>query len=344
MNADKQEQTNEAIQGHSCFSSLPAYPRSSAFICGHSRFSFSPESQLSLPAYPRSSAFIRGHSCFSFSSVAIPASPSHPINIGSTSSVIAPSTRSLPNTLLTESPNSHKYSCRKHRSPITFRSSSKKLCLIRAHSVAGARIRSHSGPPRAHVSWKNPRLPFGVLISHNAPSLVASIGRIARYTSSLTRDASSTSNSRTAENPRIVASVPGSPTMRDPLGSASEISLSPSPVGRIFSLRTNPAAFFRNSPLCLALGLTTSVRLPLSVNAWWTALAAVIVDFPHCREQFRIPRLLRVPNTRACKASAPSPSSPRPHPPAPTGRAGPPPPVRRLRPPVSRVFHIPIPA
>src|ERR1039458_5672985 len=253
MNADKQEQTNEAIQGHSnsCFSS---------------EFQLSPPllpirvPTFSLPAYPRSSAFIRGHSCFSFSSVAIPASPSYPINIGSTSSVIAPSTRSLPNTLLTESPNSHKYSCRKHRSPITFRSSSKKLCLIRAHSVAGARIRSHSGPPRAHVSWKNPRLPFGVLISHNAPSLVASIGRIARYTSSLTRDASSTSNSRTAENPRIVASVPASPTMPDPLGSASEISLSPSPVGRIFSWRTNPAAFFRNSPLCLALGLTTRDR------------------------------------------------------------------------------------
>src|ERR1039457_3452996 len=108
-----------------------------------------------------------------------------------------------------------------------------------------ARLASHFAQlvqcpaPAAHVSWKNPRLPFGVLISHNAPSLVASIGRIARYTSSLTRDASSTSNSRTAENPRIVASVPGSPTMRDPFGSASEISLSPSPVGRIFSWRTN---------------------------------------------------------------------------------------------------------
>src|ERR1017187_3398273 len=221
MNADKQEQTNGAIQGHSrsCFSSefqlsLPAYPRSSAFIRGHSCFSFSPESQLSLPLLPIRvptfssclSAFIRVYprpfllllltrlptfSPFAShpgsnllfllirvhprSSAAIPASPSHPINIGSTSSVIAPSTRALPNTLLAESPNSHKYSCRKHRSPITFRSSSKKLCLIRAHSVAGARIRSHSGPPRAHVSWKNPRLPFGVLISHNAPSLVASI-------------------------------------------------------------------------------------------------------------------------------------------------------------------------
>src|ERR1039457_3585226 len=62
-------------------------------------------------------------------------------------------------------------------------------------------------------------------------------------------------------------------------------------------------------PICLALGLTTSVRLPPSVYAWWTALAAVIVDFPHCREQFRIPRLLSVPNTRAWSASAPSPRS-----------------------------------
>ena len=82
-----------------------------------------------------------------------------------------------------------------------------------------------------------------MLISHNFPPLTASIGRIARYNSSLTRDASSTSSSDTAENPRTVASVPGSPTIRDPFGNSSEISLSPSPFGRISSRRANSAAF-----------------------------------------------------------------------------------------------------
>ena len=78
-----------------------------------------------------------------------------------------------------------------------------------------------------------------MLISHNVPSLTASIGRIARYRSSLTRAASSTSSSDTAENPRTVASFPGSPTIRDPFGNTSEISLSPSPFGRIPSRRAN---------------------------------------------------------------------------------------------------------
>src|ERR1035441_5748199 len=154
----------------------------------------------------------------------------------------------------------------------------------------------------------NPRFPHGVPISHNAPSLVASVGRTARYASSLTLDASSTSSRDTAENPRIVGSVPGSPTIRDPFGIASDISLSPSPFTPIFSMRTNAEAFRRNSPLCLALGLTTSVRLPASVCAWCTALAAVTVDFPHCREQFSTPRLFPVHNTRACTGSTASPS------------------------------------
>ncbi len=232
-----------------------------------------------------------------------------------TSSVIARSTRSrakhpahrvleLAQVLLPEPPLPHR--------PALLLQKTRR---IRGHSVAGARIRSHSGPPFAHVSQKNPRLPYGVLISHNAPSLVASIGRIARYTSSLTRDASSTSSSDTAENPRIVASVPGSPTIRDPFGSASDISLSPSPFGRIFSLRTNPAAFRRNSPLCRALGLTTSVRLPASVYAWCTAFAAVIVDFPHCREQFRIPRLpAALPAPAPASGRPPVPGAPAPIP------------------------------
>ena len=142
-----------------------------------------------------------------------------------------------------------------------------------------------------------------MLISHNVPSLTASIGRIARYRSSLTRAASSTSSSDTAENPRTVASFPGSPTIRDPFGNTSDISLSPSPFGRIPSFRTNPAAFRRNSPVCRALGLTTSVRLSASVAAWYTAFAAVTVDFPHCRVQFITTLALCVVSTRSCAAS-----------------------------------------
>jgi hypothetical protein len=51
------------------------------------------------------------------------------------------------------------------------------------------------------------RFPHGVLIS-----------RTAMYRSSGTRDASSTKSSDTAENPRIVSSLPGSPIIREPLG------------------------------------------------------------------------------------------------------------------------------
>src|ERR1035438_1589339 len=63
-----------------------AYPRSSAFIRGHSCFPSShpwsaspphPSSDSLLPAYPRSSVFIRGHSCFP-SSHPLSASPPHP--------------------------------------------------------------------------------------------------------------------------------------------------------------------------------------------------------------------------------------------------------------------------
>src|SRR5665811_755811 len=49
--------------------------------------------------------------------------------------------------------------------------------------------------------------------------------------------------------------------------------------------------------------VTTTVRLPAVWYASWMAFAAVIVDFPHCRLQFKIPRLLAVCSTRACKAS-----------------------------------------
>jgi len=65
----------------------------------------------------------------------------------------------------------------------------------------------------------------------------------------------------TAEKPRLVASVAGSPTMRDWLGKAKEIWLSPSPLGLMPSLRAKAAALRRNSALWRALGLTTRVRL-----------------------------------------------------------------------------------
>ena len=85
------------------------------------------------------------------------------------------------------------------------------------------------------------------------------------YSSSGTRDASSTSSSVTAENPRIVSSLPGSPTIREPLGNCSDMSLVPSPFVRIPSRRANPAAFRTNSPLCRPLGLTTSDQALLPV-------------------------------------------------------------------------------
>jgi hypothetical protein len=102
----------------------------------------------------------------------------------------------------------------------------------------------------------------GVLSSQRAPSLTDSIGRMALYRSSSTRAASSTRSSETAEKPRTVASVPGSPTMRLPLGSWSEMALSPSPFGRAPVRRANSSALRTNSALWRELGLTTRVRLP----------------------------------------------------------------------------------
>ena len=128
-----------------------------------------------------------------------------------------------------------------------------------------------------------------MLSSHKSPSPTASIGRSARYIASSTREASSISSIETAENPRTVPSIPGSPTIRDPFGSTSEISLSPSPSRLIPSIGTMSAAFRTNSPDCRYDGLATSTRLFGRVNARCTAFAAAIVDLPHCRVQFRIP-------------------------------------------------------
>ena len=55
------------------------------------------------------------------------------------------------------------------------------------------------------------------------------------------------------------------------------------------NFRTNSPAFCRNSQVCHALGLTTSVRLFATVAAGCTAFADVTVDFPHCLVQFITP-------------------------------------------------------
>ena len=96
---------------------------------------------------------------------------------------------------------------------------------------------------------------------------------------------------------------PAPPTIRDRFGSSSDSSLSPSPFTATLNRRTNSPALRRNSAVCRALGLTTSVRLSGAVYAWCTAFAAVTVDFPHCRVQFIATRRLRVASTRVCAAS-----------------------------------------
>jgi hypothetical protein len=58
---------------------------------------------------------------------------------------------------------------------------------------------------------------------------------------------------------------------------------------------------------CLSDGLAISTRLSGRVCARGTAFAAAIVDFPHCREQFRIPRFAPDRYTSACRASRSSP-------------------------------------
>ena len=108
---------------------------------------------------------------------------------------------------------------------------------------------------------------------------------------SATRAASSIS---TATPPKIPASClpsPATPQSATRSAAAAEVSLSPSPRGRIPSiahhLRTPSAP---TPPLCRSVGLATSTRLFSRVYARCNAFAAAIVDFPHCRVQFRIPR------------------------------------------------------
>src|SRR6266851_9551227 len=172
------------------------------------------------------------------------------------------------------------YSCRNNASVIFLRSSARNSASIHGHSSAVALIRCHCLPPPVHSVQKNPRLPLGVLISHRSPFPTASVGRIARYSLSPTRDASSTSINDTLENPRDVVSSCGSPTIRDRFGKAIEISFVPSPRTLIPSRLTNSSALRITSPLCLPLGDSTSIRLSGWQNARCTALAAATVDFP----------------------------------------------------------------
>src|SRR5437667_3945294 len=199
------------------------------------------------------------------------------------------------------------YSCRNIALVILWRSSSRNSGSIHGHSSAVALIRCHCLPPPVHSVQKNPRLPLGVLISHRSPFPTASAGRIARYSLSSTRDASSISINDTLENPRDVFSLCGSPTIRDRFGNAIEISFVPSPRTLIPSRLTNSSALRINSPLCLSLGASTSIRLSGRQYARCTAFAAATVDLPHCRVQFTMPR--RPPrSTDSCSGFGSKPS------------------------------------
>src|SRR6266540_52944 len=123
-----------------------------------------------------------------------------------------------------------------------------------------------------------PRFPAGVLIIHRSPFVAASIGRTAVITSSHTRAASSTSTNRRV--PRTVASTSGNPRIRDPFGSTRESACTPSVFLTIPSFPKNRETFVKNSPLCRALGLTTTISDPGSTHARCTALLANAVDFP----------------------------------------------------------------
>src|SRR5262249_53422799 len=104
---------------------------------------------------------------------------------------------------------------------------------------------------------------------------------------------------RTPENPRSPASLPGSPTMRERLGNRSEILLPPSPRRLTPRRDRNAAALRTNSPDWRSVGLMTRMRLSGSCQAVNTAWAAVRVDLPHWRVQFRMTCLDRDARTRA---------------------------------------------
>jgi hypothetical protein len=71
---------------------------------------------------------------------------------------------------------------------------------------------------------------------------------------------------------------------------------------------TIPRAFRIHSADCLLLGLDTNTKLSRAVNTRYSAFTTVTVDFPHCREQFKIPRFAADRSTSACRSSGRNPN------------------------------------
>src|SRR5439155_3654681 len=128
---------------------------------------------------------------------------------GATSAESAAMTSSLGYNWSAVSTNWHANSEANHSGPRARRSSSRNAGLIRGQADAGISHRAQEGPPLAHASYHQPRLPQGVLIVTRRPPLTASIGRTAAIISSGTRLASSTRRSATLAKPRTVSSLPG---------------------------------------------------------------------------------------------------------------------------------------
>jgi hypothetical protein len=100
----------------------------------------------------------------------------------------------------------------------------------------------------------------------------------------------------------------GNPTILDPFGISNETALSPSPRGLIPIRASILFAFRIHSADCRLLGLDTSTKLSGTEKTRYSAFATVTVDFPHCREQFKIPRFAVDRSTSACRSSGRNPS------------------------------------
>ena len=118
------------------------------------------------------------------------------------------------------STNSHMYSELKTAVGSERFSSSRKAGEIRDTSSAGMRERCQGSSPD-HASQNHPRRPHGVLRAIRRPPVTANIGRTAEYNSSSTRAASSMM-SRSALNPRTVASVPGRLRILEPFANRTD--------------------------------------------------------------------------------------------------------------------------
>jgi hypothetical protein len=58
-----------------------------------------------------------------------------------------------------------------------------------------------------------------------------------------------------------------------------------------------------NSAGCFSVGPATITRLPGRVTSLWTTFAAITVVFPHCREQFKMPRFASDRRISSCFSS-----------------------------------------